>query len=168
MNKWYKFNPGSHGKLWDTLFAIRTELYETVRDITKNVMIALYEDRKFPHDDLAPHKIAMHLHDCYFHGKYWKYDFTTKILIKPELKFVKIVHVGFPEEWFVGLKGRKGFRSLLEGQHDVRSTQIVVVDRDTFGGMVAGLTAELDDYESYSKANHYRNILNYVQEKEEE
>lgn len=103
----------------------------------------------------------VHLHDDYYSGKIWVYDFTLRTRIYPDLSthcYMVEVEAGETiKDWLPALEGPdvEDITGALIASH----YSYDIITRDNIGGVLDSIAESLGDYSEYTKSPNYRAFI---------
>jgi len=168
VNKWYRFVNG-HGPFWPAVFEVRDAHRAILADVVTDILIARYESMEVK--PVNPTVLASHLHDDFFVGKFWKFNFMMNLVVVPSTGrpsfLVKCDHFGFPLDWFPGFSGKEEFTPTTRDYKilrnwDQHSVVVPVMDQELFSSFVGDCYRTLNDFKSYEKGPHFRDIQQLI------
>lgn len=159
-------------EFWKALYWARDKAQEEIVEVMRGCIIALlesgkYEDLSYP---IQVNRAVAHLHDAYYQGRKWQYDFDAKLEIAPGRRYY--IHPQMSkanQHVFDFLKENYSpFREVPgEGVNWARQIQCEVCTRDVAGAMFTAAEERIMQSATTIYPPYYRMLKKLVQEVEE-
>lgn len=166
------FTPRKGEKFWPSLYWVRDKATEEVVEVIRGCILALIASGKFkeyPHE-LQVSKVSSYLHDLYYRGHKWRYNFDTKIRIAPGLPYhIKLETARLTKYVFSSALIGEGspFRKAkaLEVDWD-KMVQCVICNQDMAGSLFGRAEERITEFGPVVYPANYRVINSIVLQKE--
>jgi len=158
-------------EFWTSLFWARDKAREEVVEVIRGCILALVESGKYC-DTPSPIQISQaiaHLHDAYYQGNKWKYDFDAKLDVAPGKRYYVRPQVSkFNEHIFDFMSEKYSPWRVVPGKNVNWnwSIQCEICTRDMAGAMFAIAEERIMQAGSVVYPPYYRKLKQHIQQVE--